>query len=269
MLLGTLVVGAAWLSAPATAGEGDPVEQLLARAADYDPAVRALAPRVRRLCDSDPLCAARQIVAAGDGRARLQRVEHPDTDSIRWVKTVPSVAGTRELDSGALLIVLDGFGRKALPELRAAMDGTAAGLPIVLDLRGNGGGDLGRMTQIAGYFLGGRSSAFSISNAGQESPVNLDGGSVGKRPGAVTVLVGPGTASSAEILAALLRRYAGAEILGQATAGKDYLTRIVAVDHDWRLLLPAERVTVPGESISGGLRPDGPIPADLAEAVAR
>jgi hypothetical protein len=39
---------------------------------------------------------------------------------------------------------------------------------------------------------------------------------------------------------------------------------VVAVDQDWRLLVPAERVEVPGETLAGGLVPDRPLPAALA-----
>ena len=80
----------------------------------------------------------------------------------------------------------------------------------------------------------------------------------------ITVLVGRQTASSGEILAALLRRHAGAELVGERTAGKDYLTRVVPLDQDWRLLLPAERIEVPGESLSGGLQPDRALPQAFA-----
>jgi C-terminal processing protease CtpA/Prc len=79
----------------------------------------------------------------------------------------------------------------------------------------------------------------------------------------LTVLVGPATASSAEVLAALLQRYAGARLAGSRTAGKDHLTRVIAVDHDWRLLVPAERIAVPGVDLTGGLDPAEGLPADL------
>ena len=76
-----------------------------------------------------------------------------------------------------------------------------------------------------------------------------------KRSEPTSVLVGTDTASSAEVLAALLQRYAGGCLAGARTAGKDHLTRVIAVDHDWRLLVPAERIEVPGVDLSGGLRP--------------
>ena len=72
----------------------------------------------------------------------------------------------------------------------------------------------------------------------------------------IDVLIGPGTASSAEVLAALLRHHAGARLIGAPTMGKDWLTRLVPVDHDWRLAIPAERIEVPGETLTQGLVPD-------------
>ena len=84
--------------------------------------------------------------------------------------------------------------------------------------------------------------------------------------GSLTVLVGPRTASSAKVLAALLRRQAGAAIAGRRTAGKDHLTRVVPVDNDWRLMLRAEAIRIPGETIRGSVRPDGPIPRGWEDA---
>ncbi len=75
------------------------------------------------------------------------------------------------------------------------------------------------------------------------------------------IIVNHDTASSAEIFAALLRRYGRARILGNGrTRGKDWLLRTIAITNDVVLLVPAEHVHVPGETLAGGLRPDGPLP---------
>ena len=70
------------------------------------------------------------------------------------------------------------------------------------------------------------------------------------------MLIGPETASSAEVLAALLRRHAAARLVGTRTLGKDWLSRLVPPDHDWRLSIHAERIEVPGEPLVQGLVPD-------------
>jgi C-terminal processing protease CtpA/Prc len=85
--------------------------------------------------------------------------------------------------------------------------------------------------------------------------------------GRITVLVGANTISSGEVLAVLLRRHAGASVLGERTWGKDYVLRVQPVDSDWRALIPDGRIEVPGEVLAGGLIPEGPIPAELAASL--
>jgi C-terminal processing protease CtpA/Prc len=118
------------------------------------------------------------------------------------------------------------------------------------------------MLRVAGLFTGARPEALYLVDDSGRRPVAIPDPGDPIAAGGLTVLVGPETASSGEILAALLRRYAGAELAGQRTLGKDYLLRVVAVDQDWRLLLPAERVEVPGETLAGGLEPDRPLSAE-------
>ncbi len=254
------------LSAPAAAEDHGALERLLAAVASYAPSSQGVtAEELRRVCRADVLCAAERLVATGDGRVRLERRYHPDTDTIRWARTRASVDRLERLGDGAMLVVLSRFGRKVEPELQAALQQLTNGNRLLLDLRGNRGGDFGRMLRVAGIFTGARPEAlFLIDGAGKHS-VAIPGHGAPLPARDLTVLVGPRTASSGEILAALLRRYAGAQVLGARTAGKDHLTRVVPLDQDWRLLLPAERVEVPGEALAGGLRPDRPLPPMLAE----
>ena len=220
----------------------------------------ALAADVARRCPpAGTRCAAR-LIAGSLPAARLVRVNHPDTDTIRRARTEPSVAAAAQRDDGALVVVLDRFGRTADREVADAVAARGVGAPgrLVLDLRGNGGGDFDRMRRVASLFAGPVEGAIRL--------VGLDGATgvalptplrdLGLDGTAIDVLVGPGTASSAEVLAALLRRHAGARLVGTRTAGKDWLTRLVPVDHDWRLAIPAERIEVPGEHLAQGLAPD-------------
>ncbi len=259
----SLAAAAAGAVAPAAAapaaGAGD---RLRAAVAAYAPPETTLPARseIDRRCAEDAVCAAALVARAFDGRAALERVTHPDTDTIRLVKTRPSVRALGRLADGAVLVALDRFGRKAEPELRAALTGLG-GARLVLDLRANDGGDFERMLRVAGLFTGPVDDAlYLLGSDGRRSrsipALARIGGVV-----ALAVLVGARTASSAEMLAALLRRYARAEVLGERTFGKDYLVRAIPVHHDWRLLVPAERVEIPGETLAGGLVPDRPAPA--------
>lgn len=220
----------------------------------------ALAADVKRRCPpADTRCAAR-LIAGGLPAARLVRVNHPDTDTIRRARTEPSVAAAERRGDGVLVVVLNRFGRTADREVADAVAAQADGAPmrLVLDLRGNGGGDFDRMRRVASLFTGPQEAAIRLVGLDDVTDMALPAPlrDLGLDGTAIDVLVGPGTASSAEVLAALLRRHAGARLVGARTAGKDWLTRLVPVDHDWRLAIPAERIEVPGEHLAQGLAPD-------------
>ncbi len=247
----------ALLATPALAG--DAIDRIVGAASlarlDLIPGEAAL----RQRCGSDGLCAAREVAEKLGPRARLDRVRHPDTDTIRWVTTPASVVvhGSRPAPGR---IEIRSFGRKVLRELGAALATSgAAGAgrsELVLDLRRNGGGDFERMLEVAGLLLGPMPRALSLQDAEGLTWRALDGAR--ERGWRVRrVLIGPRTASSAEILAALLAAHGGAQLCGHArTAGKSFLQSVVQVDHDWRLLIERARVEVPGADLANGLIPD-------------
>jgi hypothetical protein len=194
----------------------------------------------------------------------LQRVRHPTSDQIRWAHSESSVERTADLGARRRLVRLDRFGRKADFELNAALRGAGA---LVLDLRHNHGGVLRRMLRIAGRFTGPVPGAVRLVQADGVRVLAIPQPSGAVWRGRITVLVGANTISSGEVLAALLRRHAGATVLGERTWGKDYVLRVEPVDSDWRALIPDGRIEVSGEILAGGLVPDGPIPAELAASL--
>jgi hypothetical protein len=204
------------------------------------------------------------FLGGAPGGTILQRVHHPTSDQIRWAATESSVERVADLSAGRRVIRLDRFGRKVDYELSAALRGADA---LVLDLRHNHGGVLRRMLRIAGRFTGPVPGAVRLIKADQVRVLAIPTPSGAVWRGPITVLVGANTISSGEVLAALLHRHAGAAVLGERTFGKDYVLRVEAVDPDWRALIPDGRIEVPGEVLAGGLIPDGPIPADLAERI--
>jgi hypothetical protein len=191
----------------------------------------------------------------------LQRVPAPDTDTIRWVTSARSVERAADLGEGERLVRLDRFGRKVEHELTAALE-RAQG--VVLDLRSNRGGSLARMLRIAARFTGPVSDAMRLIRADDVRRFSIPAPEGAVWRGRITVLVGADTISSGEVLAALLRRYAGATVLGERTFGKDYALRVEPVGQEWRALIPDGRLEVPGEALAGGMLPDGPIPPELA-----
>jgi C-terminal processing protease CtpA/Prc len=208
------------------------------------------------------------LTAPLDGRRDgivLQRVPAPDTDTIRWVTSARSVERTADLGSGRRLVRLDRFGRKVEVELQAALIDAQA---VVLDLRRNRGGSLTRMLRVAARFTGPVAAALRQVRGDAVRGMSIPAPQVAPWRGPITVLVGADTASSGEVLAALLRRFAGATVLGERTFGKDYVLRVEPIGQGWRALVPDGRILVPGEVLAGGLLPDGPIPARLASLAA-
>ena len=233
------------------------VERLLNAARSLAPGQVPSLAHVMNECAGDELCAARMVRDSLGPRARLERVKHPDTDTIRRVKSLPSLTGRTVTANGAIRLTLDRFGRTAVAEIKAALSGSDShSRRIEIDLRGNRGGRLDRMLRVAALFLGPTPDAIRLDGPGGARMISIPdrGGKLAFRE--LKLIVGPDTASSAEIFAALMRARAGARIEGGRTRGKNWLLRVIAVNHDWRLLVPAETVTVPGAVIAGGIVPD-------------
>jgi len=255
LLAGFLLCHASGVSTATEAG----VSRIIDSVARYHPAIEVARRQIEADCVDNTLCAAEIIAARLGAPAHIEAVTHPTSDEIRRVHGEPSVTGVALIPPHTLRITLDRFGRKADWELVAAIERAQPIDMIELDLRGNGGGDLDRMRRIAGIFIGYREAAFSLVAHDARTSIDIPAHPSGIVALPVRILVGPGTASSAEILTALLRAYAYAEIRGKQTFGKDYLLRMVPVDHDTRLLIPAERIEIPGQDLTAGVIPDGPI----------
>ena len=96
-------------SAAAEASSVTPRDRLLDAVARHATLPAALDSEIERRCSpADTRCAAHLIVAHLP-TARLVRVSHPDTDTIRRAHTVPSVTSVKRRDDGTLVLVLDRF----------------------------------------------------------------------------------------------------------------------------------------------------------------
>ena len=189
----------------------------------------------------------------------LWRLQTVDGAAI-WALAQPSIERAARLDQATRLVELDRFGRRVETELRAALGPVDL---LVLDLRHNRGGSVRRMLRVAADFTGPVPDALRLIADDGVTVLAIPDPSGPVWPGRLTVLVGNQTISSGEVLAGLLRRYARATVLGERTWGKDFAMRVEALDHDWRALVPAGRIEIPGELLHGGLVPDGPIPPEL------
>jgi carboxyl-terminal processing protease len=157
------------------------------------------------------------------------------------------------------VIDLDGFARgSAAAAARAAHDLTRRGArALVLDLRGNPGGDLTQAVGVASTFL--RRDASIVSLAGAHRPLRIiyaKGGGLLTTP--LAVLVDGGSASASEVVAGALKDHGRATIVGEPTFGKSLVQEIVQLSTGGALKLTVARYLTPaGVDISrGGVRPD-------------
>lgn len=175
---------------------------------------------------------------------RLESVIHPDTDSIRWAKTSPSLSvSSTTSDLTAIKLKLTHFGRKAVIELRDALASTSRPM-VEIDLRGNEGGDFERMLEIAGLFTGPIKDAVKIDFPDHSETRSIHGPTV-RHWQVSRVETDNQTASAALLLAQLLETHAGGELVGPPTMEKPvFLKRRININHDWRFIMPIAKIQI-------------------------
>lgn len=135
--------------------------------------------------------------------------------------------------------------------------------PVLVDLRGNPGGLLNAAVEVADIFI---AQGELAETHGRSETANLV---FMARPGdrmegrRLAVLVDARTASSAELLAGILRLNAGAILVGRATFGKSAVQSRIALDDGKALsLTTAHYRFADGSTVGpGGLAPDVPVAA--------
>lgn len=128
---------------------------------------------------------------------------------------------------------------------------------IVLDLRGNGGGLLPEAVSTSSLFApAGRKVVVTSSRSEGDRIYRTTGGELDLPP--IVVLIDRGTASAAEILAAAVRRYRGAPLVGTRSFGKGLFQQLIELEGGGALdLSVGEFLTAEDESLAGrGLTPD-------------
>jgi carboxyl-terminal processing protease len=139
---------------------------------------------------------------------------------------------------------------------------------LILDLRRNPGGGLDATVDVADMFLDEGIIITQVDRDGRETTYEANpGNDAGDLP--VVVLVGPGSASGSEVLAAALRDHGRATLIGEKTFGKGSVNHIRNLSNGGALYVTIARWRTPnGELIEGvGLEPDVAValtPEDVA-----
>jgi carboxyl-terminal processing protease len=176
---------------------------------------------------------------------------------------LPAAASFRKIDATdgpAGVLSINSFTGHAAEESRAAaVKFKEWGIrTLVVDLRGNPGGRLDVLASIAGLFLGAGEAAKVVDKQGKERSVVKATGERAFPQVPLAVLVDHGTASAAEIFAAILKERAGAMIVGSQTTGKTLVHNLERLpDQSGIFLTLGELVTGQGTSLlNRGLEPD-------------
>jgi carboxyl-terminal processing protease len=128
---------------------------------------------------------------------------------------------------------------------------------LILDLRRNPGGGLSATVEIADLFLDSGVILIQVDKEGNETVEQADGGDEGEEIPLV-LLVGRGSASGAEVLAAAVRDNGRAVLIGGTTFGKGSVNHLRELSDGGALYITIARWLTPnGEQIEAiGLAPD-------------
>jgi carboxyl-terminal processing protease len=140
---------------------------------------------------------------------------------------------------------------------------TARGMKsLLIDLRGNGGGEMEAFLQLAGDFLKeGSLIVTMVDSDGDETEYRAQQSNAYSFP--VALLVDAGTASAAEVFAGCLQAHGRAIVVGERTYGKGE-AQMVFGSPDGLIYANVASFALPGgRNVQGiGVEPDLPSPSD-------
>ena len=210
---------------PATAGAAsvDAIEALPADPRDAErvrvlrAVTRVLAQALERAPESSR--AVRLDLQVADGSTRT--VELRPTSQAR-----PPQARFRWLDGQTMVIRFNRFVTELRSDLERALEAAAGAQAIIIDLRGNGGGDHDLYLWFVGQFLPDERAAMRTVTRGEGAHALQKVRDVRAGPGSrapllqpVAVLIDARTDSAAELAAVTLQEQRGAALIGEPTCG--------------------------------------------------
>jgi carboxyl-terminal processing protease len=184
--------------------------------------------------------------------------EHRLTLVPRMMPPLPRHAA-RRLEGDIAYLWFEAFDRDTYHWFEGQMDALEASPPrgIVLDLRGNGGGNGGLAAMTHAWFHAGEQPLVTLRHRGTRRTY-VAGPMPHHRAEPMVVLVDAGTASMAEILAARMQEAGRATVVGQRTRGAATGTRGVELPDGGLLHIGMLGLATPGGQVleKVGMRPD-------------
>lgn len=170
----------------------------------------------------------------------------------RAVVRVPAVPYTMMLTGSIGYVPITRFNDVSAADVaRAILDLERQGARgFILDLRGNGGGDLYQSLRMAGIFLEPGQEIASVKHRGKAPEVYRAEARPMLSDAPIAVLVDGGSASASEIVAGSLQDQDRALVIGTRTFGKGLVQTQVTLDNGWAVRLTTGKWYTPsGRSI--------------------
>lgn len=133
---------------------------------------------------------------------------------------------------------------------------------LLLDLRGNPGGNIQAVARVAGYFMPPRPIGIAVDRTGQREDILAEQRPLQPSKLPLVVLVDGDSGSGSEILAASLREYQLAAVVGQKSAGSVNLAGGISLSDGSTIQVTIRRVLTPrGAQLDRvGVEPDESVP---------
>jgi carboxyl-terminal processing protease len=249
---------------------GSPAEQAGLRPGDTIVTINGFPPFINQQPASEVVS---QLSISGPVQLQIQ---HPGAKSSINVSLTPApypatpLVSTRMLPGNILYVHFTQFKRGVYEQINQAMQEAGAQLKgVILDMRGNGGGDAGEQRRIISLVVHNQIIWTAVDRQGQHSDMRTDE-SIPLYHVSLAALIDRGCASSCEITAMDIRDLHLGRLVGERTSGmvsgpsNDFF-----LDDGSVVTLPVAFLQGPaGESVDGiGVPPDDevyPTPVDLA-----
>ncbi len=178
---------------------------------------------------------------------------------------------TATLVDGIEMIQLRSFDRNVVDTLRRALrDSIADGASgWVIDVRGNGEGNLTNAVDVASLFVGQQTIAIEREHGGRETTIRGTSLPLASLLPTV-VLVDGATAGPGELFAAAIRDYGAGTLVGETTDGRLGTPTVVGLSDGSAAEITTTRIYSPSRDslLGSGVEPDVPVAAD-SQALAR
>jgi carboxyl-terminal processing protease len=194
--------------------------------------------------------------------------EPVDIEIVRAEIDVPSVH--HEMNGSVAHIVVTNFSERTPDELAQALEDISpeGATGIILDMRGNPGGLLNSVVDVAGYFIDDGLVVSVIDNQGDRRDLSVDSRTrTYELP--MVALVSEYSASGAEVLAGALQDHNRAVVAGTTTYGKGSVNMLFELTDGSGLYLTVARWYTPDGRLieGGGIEPDYVLDPEADDAV--